>query len=111
MNLLPMTIPALLALVTACSSGYKGVECQGEIKNLAGQPLEKTTALIIDRFDSFTVTLPKMQVDSGALHSTDRTLYIPSAVTREGFLAQRVSDKKFTLVDASHDRWITYTCP
>lgn len=98
-------------MISACSSDYKGVECQGEIKSLTGQPLGNTGALIIDRFNSFTVTMPQMNVESGMLHSADRAVYIPSAVTREGFLAQRLSDKKFTLIDAQQNKWITFICP
>ncbi|XBS68409.1 hypothetical protein ABK905_16945 [Acerihabitans sp. KWT182] len=98
-------------LIAACSSNYRGVECQGEVKSLAGQPVGMTRALIIDRYASFTITTAQGSVESGMLHSADRTQFIPSAVTREGFLAQRVSDKKFTLINSRQDQWITYTCP
>ncbi|WP_213991041.1 hypothetical protein [Sodalis sp. dw_96] len=108
-----MFAPAIFLLISGCSSNYRGVECQGEIKSLAGRPLGSTSAMIMDRYNSFTVTMPqeKAKVESGMLHSTDRTLYIPSAVTTEGFLAQRVSDKKFAIIDSRQDKWITYTCP
>ena len=111
MNRSWMLAPATFLLISACSSDYRGVECPGEIKTLTGQPLGNTSALIIDRYNSFTVTMPEAKIESGMLHSADRTQYIPSAVTREGWLAQRVSDKKFTIIDSRQDRWITYICP
>lgn len=98
-------------LLDACASQYRGVECRGEIKTLAGQPLGVTQALIIDRFTSFSVAMPKMTVESGPLKSTDRHKYIPSAVTREGYLAQRVSDHKFSIINAPENKWVPYTCP
>ncbi|MEN3261225.1 hypothetical protein AAH678_21275 [Sodalis endosymbiont of Spalangia cameroni] len=98
-------------LLSACASHYRGVECRGEIKTLAGQPLGVTQALIIDRFNSFSVAMPKMTVESGPLKSTDRNKYLPSAVTREGFLAQRVSDHKFSIINAPANQWVSYTCP
>ncbi len=111
MNRLWISAPAILLLISGCSSHYRGVQCQGDIKSLAGQPLGATSALIEDRYNSFSVAMPQEKVESGTLQSADRSLYIPSAVTTEGYLAQRVSDKKFTLIDSRKDRWITYTCP
>ncbi|TKI08370.1 hypothetical protein FCN80_04075 [Martelella alba] len=108
---MPAGLIATVLLLSACSSTYKGIECRGEIKRLSGQPLGETQALIIDHFSSFTVTTAGQTVNSGMLHSADRTQYIPSAMTREGFLAQRLSDKRFSIVDAAGDRWTTYTCP
>ena len=110
------TLPraAMLAtalLLCACSSRYQGVECQGKIRHLSGQPIGDTNALIIDRFNSFSVTTADGKVESGMLFSADRTQYIPSSVTREGLLAQRLSDKQFSIINASADQWITYTCP
>ncbi|RWR01871.1 hypothetical protein ED28_09525 [[Pantoea] beijingensis] len=98
-----------LALV-ACSSDYRGKECTGKIENLQGQPLGETRAKIIDRFTSFTITSDGGNVDSGPLHSKDRRLYFPSAVTQEGFYAQRLSDQQFGLINAPKNQVIIYTC-
>lgn len=99
--------------ISACTSnsGDKGVACHGEIKSLSGQPIGETNALIIDNVDSFIVAMPAMTIDSGTLYSSDRTQFFPSAVTAQGFLAQRLSNKKFSLVNAPQDQWITYFCP
>ncbi len=112
MNLLQTVLLAgALVALTACSSEYNGKECQGKIRSLSGQPIGTTQALIIDKFTSFTVATPDKELDSGRLFSTDRMKYIPAAVTEEGFLAQRVSDNQFSIINAPQDRWITYTCP
>jgi hypothetical protein len=99
--------------ISACSSNSsdKGMTCHGEIRSLSGQPIGETNALIIDNVNSFSVTMPTMTVDSGILYSSDRTQFLPTAVTAQGFLAQRLSDKKFSLVNAQQDQWITYFCP
>lgn len=101
----------MLLLLTACSSGYQGRECSGEIQTLSGQPRGTTQGMIVDRFSSFSVTLPDMQLDSGPLYSSDRRTYIPSATTQNGWLAQRLSDRRFTIVNAPRDEAITFTCP
>jgi len=98
-------------VITACSSTYQGKACQGKVRSLSGQPLGTTQVLIIDKFTSFTITRPEGEVDSGPLFTTDRTKYVPSAVTPEGFLAQRLSDTHFSLINAPQDKWFSYTCP
>ncbi len=98
-------------MITACSSSYQGKACEGKVRSLAGQPLGTTQALIIDKFTSFTITQPEGEVDSGTLFTTDRTKYVPSAVTPEGFLAQRLSDNQFSIINAPQNQWTSYTCP
>lgn len=105
-------LPVLLVLLlTACSSDYQGQQCPGEIQTLSGQPLGGTQAMIIDRFSSFSVALPDLRLDSGPLQSRDRQLYIPSATTPDGWLAQRISDHRFAIINAPKDQAITFTCP
>lgn len=97
-------------VLTGCSSDYQGKECAGRVESLSGQPLGQTRALIIDRFNSFSVTTSETRIDSGPLKTADRTLYYPSAVTREGFLAQRLSDNSFCLINAPNNQMVTYSC-
>lgn len=105
-------LPAvLILLLAACSSDYKGVECNGQRQSLEGQPLGSVQGLVVDRFNSFSVTLPDLKLDSGALQSTNRELYIPSAVTRDGWLAQRVSDRQFSIINSPQNQMITFSCP
>ncbi|MFK8258471.1 hypothetical protein ACFL9S_11870 [Erwinia sp. AnSW2-5] len=105
-------LPALLVLLlAACSSDYKGQQCPGEIQTLSGQSQGVTQAMIIDRFSSFSVALPDLKLDSGPLQSSDRQLYIPSATTQDGWLAQRISDHRFAIINAPKDQAITFTCP
>ncbi|WP_455811778.1 hypothetical protein [Pseudomonas graminis] len=105
-------MPALLVLLlAACSSDYKGQACPGEIQTLSGQPQGIVQAMIIDRFSSFSVELPDFKLDSGPLQSSDRQLYIPSATTPDGWLAQRISDHRFAIINAPKDQAITFTCP
>ena len=104
-------LPSLVFLLAACSSDYKGQSCPGEIQTLTGQPQGATQAMIIDRFSSFSVELPDLRLDSGPLQSNDRQLYIPSATTPDGWLAQRISDHRFAIINAPKDQAITFTCP
>lgn len=104
-------LPSLVFLLAACSSDYKGQSCPGEIQTLSGQPKGVTQAMIIDRFSSFSVELPDLRLDSGPLLSSDRQLYIPSATTPDGWLAQRISDHRFAIINAPQDQAITFTCP
>ncbi|NDL64920.1 hypothetical protein GRH90_19490 [Enterobacteriales bacterium SAP-6] len=97
--------------IAACSSHYEGKECTGKVRSLAGQPLGTVQALILDKFTSFQVRLPEKEIDSGTLFSADHTKYVPSAVTQEGLLAQRLSDNRFSIINAPQDQWISYTCP
>lgn len=104
-------IAALVVLITACSSANKGVECSGQRQSLEGEPLGSLQGRIVDRFNSFTVTLPGMALDSGVLHSSDRERYIPSATTREGWLVQRISDQTFSIINSQQNQMITFNCP
>ncbi|KOC91974.1 hypothetical protein NG42_03705 [Winslowiella iniecta] len=105
-----LTVLAGAIALAGCSSDYQGKECVGKVESLSGQPLGQTQALVIDRFSSFTVTTSQAKIDSGTLRTTDRTLYLPAAVTREGYLAQRLSDNRFCLIDSPNNQMITYTC-
>lgn len=101
----------LVLLIAACSSGNKGAECNGQRQSLQGQPLGTVQGRIIDRFSSFSVTLPEMTLDSGTLHSSNPERYIPSAVTREGWLVQRISDRQFSIINSPQNQMITFSCP
>ncbi|AUX72037.1 hypothetical protein [Erwinia pyrifoliae] len=109
--------PAVICLLlyvlvlSACSSNEQGKICVGKVETLSGQPLGMLQGRIIDRFSSFSVNLPSLKLDSGPLHSNDRQLYIPTAVTEDNWLTQRISDHRFALINASKDQAITLTCP
>lgn len=102
---------SFIVLIAACASPNKGVECEGQRQSLEGQPLGTVQGRVMDRFNSFSVTLPTMSLDSGTLHSSDRERYIPSAVTREGWLAQRISDRQFSIINSPQNQMITFSCP
>ncbi|WP_370421470.1 hypothetical protein AB9Q29_014035 [Pantoea vagans] len=106
-----LSILILIAMVTGCSSGPKGVECPGEVSTIYGQSMGQTQGVIFDLVNSFTVTRDNVSVNSGPLQSLDRFRYAPSAVTREGYYAQRLSDKQFRLINPYQDTQITWTCP
>ncbi|MFS2223944.1 hypothetical protein [Pantoea sp. B65] len=110
MKLLQITLVVGTLALTACSADYQGRECVGKVQSLSGQPLGQTQALVIDRFDSFTVTTADKSIHSGPLQTADRRLYLPSAVTREGYLAQRLSDNSFCLIDSPKNQMVTYIC-
>jgi hypothetical protein len=101
----------LLLLLAGCSSTPKGVDCPGEVSTIYGQPMGQTQARIFDLVNAFTVTRDGVAVKSGTLHSSDRFQYVPSAVTSEGFTAQRLSDKQFRLINPYQNTMITWTCP
>ncbi|WP_238938991.1 hypothetical protein [Mixta mediterraneensis] len=101
----------LFLLLTGCASGPQGVDCLGEVTTLYGQPLGQTHGLIFDLVSSFSVSKKDVTVQSGTLKSLDRFRYVPSAVTREGYYAQRLSDKQFRLINPYQDTQITWTCP
>ena len=107
LRVIALTLPFILV---ACSSGPQGVECPGKVATLYGQESALTHARIFDLVSSFSIANDEVKVESGPLHSTDRTRYIPAAVTKEGYLAQRISDKQFRLIDPQQDQMITYTC-
>ncbi|MCU5774751.1 hypothetical protein N5923_21635 [Erwiniaceae bacterium BAC15a-03b] len=110
MKLLPIILVVTTLALTACSSDYQGKECVGRVQSLSGQPLGQTQALVIDRYSSFTVTTAERSINSGPLQTTNRRLYLPSAVTREGYLAQRLSDNSFCLIDSPKNQMVTYIC-
>lgn len=100
-----------LFLLAGCSSTPKGVDCPGEVATLYGQSLGHTEGRIFDLVNSFSVARDGVTLSSGALHSTDRFRYVPSAVTPEGFYAQRLSDQQFRLINPARNTMITWTCP
>lgn len=107
LRMMVFTLPFLLA---ACSSGPQGIECPGKVATIYGQETAVTRGRIFDLVSSFSVANDDVKVESGPLHSTDRTRYIPAAVTKEGYLAQRISDRQFRLIDPQQDKMITWTC-
>jgi len=104
-------LPLAALLLTACSSGNGGMVCEGKVETLSGQALGNTEGEIIDRFTSFHVAMKKLKLESGTLYSSDPQQYIPSAITSEGWLAQRLSDTRFSVINAQQDRMITFSCP
>ena len=108
---LSLPLIAALLVLTACSSGEQGMMCQGEVQTLGGRTVSKVEGKIVDRYASFSVTLPDLKLESGVLHSADRRLYVPSAVTPEGWLAMRLSDTRFMVVNAPQDKVVTFNCP
>ena len=101
------TLPLLLA---ACSSGPPGVECAGKVASIYGQESAVTHGKVFDLVNAFSVANDDVKVESGPLWSSDRSRYVPAAVTKEGYLAQRLSDRQFRLIDPQLDQMITYTC-
>ena len=104
-------LASMILLLAACSSDYEGQQCSAEIQTLTGEPRGNINGMVIDRFSSFSVALPDLKLDSGPLHSNDHQLYIPSATTPDGWLAQRISDHRFTIINAPKDQVINFTCP
>lgn len=103
-----VSLPLLLA---ACTPREQGMACSGEIQTLSGEPRGSVRGMIVDRFSSFSVALPDFTLESGPLQSSDHQLYIPSATTADGWLAQRISDHRFAVINAATDQAITFTCP
>lgn len=97
-------------LVAGCSSSQRGMQCQGEVKTLPGQSIGQTSAIIVDNIYAFTVVLPKNRIESGLLRSADHQRYVPSAVTKEGYLAQRLSSSSFCIIDADKNQYTLYRC-
>ena len=110
-GLMSLSLIGALLILTACSSGEQGMMCRGEVQTLDGRTLSKVEGKIVDRYASFSVTLPDLKLESGVLHSADRRLYVPSAVTRDGWLAMRLSDTRFMVVNAPQDKVVTLNCP
>ena len=105
------TLFASLVLLSGCSSAEKGTLCEGNVQTLSGESLGNTEGEIIDRFTSFQVRMDRLRLESGALHSSDPQRYVPSAVTEGGWLAQRLSDTRFSVINAPQDKVITFSCP
>ncbi|MBT0716819.1 hypothetical protein HGT71_00755 [Rosenbergiella epipactidis] len=101
----------LFLLLSACSHKPYGRLCPGEISTLSGQVTGRSQAWVFDEIQRFTVTDNGTTVQSGYLHSVNRSLYVPSATTSEGFLAQRLSTDRFRIIDAGQDAMVTWTCP
>ncbi|WP_034913203.1 MULTISPECIES: hypothetical protein [Erwinia] len=102
-----------LLLLAGCASDDKGMACQGKMETLTGQALGNIEGTVTDRFTSFSVDVdePELSLESGLLQSNDRERYFPSAVTREGWLAQRLSDTRFSVINAPQDKMIVFSCP
>ncbi|WP_214235811.1 hypothetical protein [Rosenbergiella gaditana] len=98
-------------ILAGCSHKPYGRSCPGEVSTLSGQVTGHSQAWVFDEIQRFTVTDEGTTVHSGYLHSANRALYVPSATTSEGFLAQRLSTDRFRLIDASQDTMVTWTCP
>ncbi len=109
-DILRLTVFTFITLLAGCASGPKGVECSGEVSNIYGQPMGQTRATIFDLVSAFTISRDGARVQSGILQSLNRFKYVPSAVTPEGFYAQRLSDKQFRLINPHEDTMITWTC-
>lgn len=109
--MLRLTFVIFITLLAGCASGPKGVECAGEVSSIYGQPMGHTQATIFDLVSAFTVSRDGVNVQSGTLQSQDRFKYVPSAVTAEGYYAQRLSDKQFRLINPHENTMITWTCP
>lgn len=108
---LSLMVIALALLLPGCASDDPARQCQAEVKTLSGQLLAQQQVRIIDHVGAFTVITAKQRIQSGPLKSNDRRQFIPSAITAEGYLAQRLSDKKFSLINGAQNRWISYYCP
>jgi len=103
-------VPVVL-LITGCSHKPYGRLCPGEVSTLSGQVTGHTKAWVFDEMQRFSVTEGKTTVHSGYLQSVNPALYVPSATTVEGFLAQRLSADRFRLIDPAQDAMVTWTCP
>ncbi|WP_241648777.1 hypothetical protein [Rosenbergiella collisarenosi] len=103
-------IPIALS-VTGCSHKPYGRLCSGEVSTLTGQVTGHSQAWVFDEIQRFTITKGDTTVHSGYLHSTNPALYVPSTTTKDGFLAQRLSNDRFRLADAHQDSMVTWTCP
>ncbi|MFC0142151.1 hypothetical protein ACFFJN_19580 [Erwinia mallotivora] len=100
-----------LLILAGCSSGKKSMVCEGKVQTLSGQNKGTVSGKIVDLFSSFSVETDDLRLESGPLQSSDRQKYIPSAVTREGWLVQRLSDTRFSIINAPQDMMITFCCP
>lgn len=106
---LPLLFTALL--LAGCASGPQGVTCRGDLSTLDGKTLGQSTAKVFDLVNAFSVSNDDVTVESGPLHSNDRLRWIPSAVTKEGYYAQRLSSHQFRLINPYQDNQVTWQCP
>ena len=109
--MLKFSVILSVLLLAGCSSTPKGVDCPGEVATIYGQSLGSTQARIFDLVNAFSVTRDGVTVKSGPLPSSHPLRHVPSAVTAEGFYAQRLSDKQFRLINPAQNTLITWTCP
>lgn len=105
----PLLLSALI--LAGCASGPQGVECRGDVATLSGQPLGRTSGKVFDLVNSFSISKDDVTVESGPLHSNNRYKWIPSAVTKEGYHAQRISSHQFRLIDPYQNSEVTWQCP
>ncbi len=105
-----LLLACLLTLLTGCRSA-PGITCPAHRETLSGEPLGDIEGRIIDRVNSFILILPQLQLESGTLRSSDPARYIPSAVTRDGWLLQRISAQRFSAINAPQNMMMTFNCP
>ncbi|GAA0468604.1 MULTISPECIES: hypothetical protein [Tatumella] len=106
-----LLMAAVLVLITGCTSQPRGRLCDGEVSSLYGQNLGRSNAWVFDQVNYFTVSKNAVRINSGPLISADRQLYIPAAVTAEGYYAQRLGDNRFRLINSPQNLMVTWTCP
>ncbi len=106
-----LVIVFLVTVIAGCSSSPKGRWCEGEVSTLQGEPRGRTAAWIADQDTHFTLTRDKISIDSGLLTSSDPGRYLPSAVTLQGYYAQRLTADRFRLIDAPLNLMVTWQCP
>lgn len=102
---------AAVMVLSGCAGGEKGLSCQGSASTLEGRPLEGVEGTVVDRFNSFRAEFDDTTVESGPLQSRDPQQYIPSAVSSNGWLAQRLSDTRFSVINAQQNKMVTFSCP
>ncbi|MBT0726564.1 hypothetical protein [Rosenbergiella australiborealis] len=102
---------AVSLFLTGCSHKPYGRLCPGEVSTLNGKVTGHSSAWVFDEIQHFSVTHKSNTVNSGYLKSADPSLYVPSATTAEGFMAQRLSPDRFRLIDAEQNEMVTWNCP
>ncbi|MGK2889231.1 MAG: hypothetical protein ACSLEN_09255 [Candidatus Malihini olakiniferum] len=58
----------------------------------------------------FSVLMPKQRIESSLLHSANSSRYVPSAVIKEGYLAQHLSDNTFCIINLERNEYTMYHC-
>lgn len=97
--------------LTGCQSTPRGVPCLGVVETLYGEQLGQSKAMIEDNLTQFVVRRNGTVLSTGPLYSRDPQHYIPTATTDEGLVAQRMSARRFRLIDPQQERMVTWTCP